>query len=109
MTRALAELARVALQGRHCWSRSYSYPSALAAMTTRWVGHRRRFEPESFFSKLRSMASSSRHCAEYGMQRLYPRLSGIGMRMLERHRQHAMWMYNKVFMPLGLLFQPKLR
>ncbi len=104
---ALAELARVAAPGAALLVSVPLHPS-------RWqpfdavVGHRRRYEPESFFSKLREHGFVIERSAEYGMQPAYPRLVEFGMRMLERHRRHAMWMYNKVFMPLGLLFQPKL-
>lgn len=104
---ALSELARVAAPGARLLISVPLHPQ-------RWqpfddvVGHRRRYLPEAFFARLEEHGFVIERSAEYGMQPTYPRLVEFGMRMLERHRGHAMWMYNHVFMPLGLLGQGNL-
>lgn len=104
---ALSELARVTKPGGSLLVSVPLHPS-------RWlpfdavVGHRRRYEPEVFFRMLEERGFAIERSAEYGMQPTYPRLVEFGMHMLEKHRAHAMWCYNKIFMPLGLRFQGEL-
>lgn len=72
------------------------------------VGHRRRYEPEALQALLREHALAVRRSAAYGMRPRSPRLVEHGMWWLAHHRELAMWWYNRVFMPLGVLFQSRL-
>jgi hypothetical protein len=47
--------------------------------------------------------------AVFGMQPRSSRLLELGMWWLTHHRERAMWWYNTIFMPLGVLFQRKLK
>lgn len=105
---ALAELSRVAKPGA-------VFLVSVPLHSSRWqpfdtsVGHRRRYEPEVFFNKLKEHGFTIERSADYGMQPEYPRLVEFGMWLLQTHRRESMWWYNKIFMPLGLMFQPKLK
>jgi SAM-dependent methyltransferase len=72
------------------------------------VGHRRRYEPEALCALLRRHELTVLRSAAYGMQPRHPRLVEHGMWWLAHHREVAMWWYNRVFMPLGVLFQSRL-
>lgn len=72
------------------------------------VGHRRRYEPDSLDALLRQHGLAVRQSAAYGMQPRSPRLVEHGMWWLAHHRELAMWWYNRVFMPLGVLLQSRL-
>ena len=104
---ALAELSRVAKPGAKLLISVPLHASRWQPFDT-IVGHRRRYEPQTFFDQLHGHGFTIERSAEYGMQPKHPRLVEFGMRMLERHRQHAMWWYNRIFMPIGLFFQSKL-
>lgn len=105
---ALSELSRVAKPGA-------VFLVSVPLHTSRWqpfdtsVGHRRRYEPEKFFDMLKEHGFAIERSADYGMQPEHPRLVDFGMWLLETHRKESMWWYNKIFMPLGLMFQPKLK
>jgi SAM-dependent methyltransferase len=73
------------------------------------VGHYRRYEPEQLIELLRELGFAVERSAVYGMQPRSSKLLDFGMWWLKRHRQRAMWWYNKVFMPLGLRLQKPLR
>ena len=47
--------------------------------------------------------------AVFGMQPRSSRLVNIGMWWLLHHRERALRFYNRLFMPLGLLFQKELQ
>ncbi|CAN5597359.1 hypothetical protein BH09VER1_BH09VER1_20110 [soil metagenome] len=104
---ALSELSRVAKPGAVFIVSVPLHPSRWQPFDT-VVGHRRRYEPEAFFSKLRDHGFSIERSADYGMQPDHPRLVEFGMKLLKTHQKEAMWWYNKVFMRLGLKFQSKL-
>lgn len=70
-------------------------------------GHRRRYEPEAFFNKLRDHGFTIERSAGYGMQPKSSRLVELGMDLMKHYRKRAMWYYNHIFMPIGLFFQPK--
>ena len=105
--RALAELSRVLHpQGRLM----LSFPMH-AANWTRFdalVGHYRRYEPERVHCLLDNFGLQIEECAVYGMKPKSSRLVTLGMNMLERMPQHAMWWYNRVFMPIGMRMQKPL-
>jgi len=46
--------------------------------------------------------------AVYGMRPRSSRLIDFAMWFLVKRREHAMWWYNNVFMPLGVYFQKEL-
>lgn len=73
-----------------------------------FVGHRRRYEPENLFARLRDFGFTVEQSAVYGMKPKSSRLLDLGMWFLIHKRKRAMWWYSHVFMPLGLRFQKKL-
>ncbi|HUN25725.1 MAG TPA: class I SAM-dependent methyltransferase [Steroidobacteraceae bacterium] len=104
---ALAELCRVVVpQGLLLLSVPLH-----AARWTRFdelVGHRRRYDPEALAELLGGHSLRVRQSAAYGMQPRSSRLTDCGMWCLARHPRIAMWWYNRIFMPLGVYFQPPL-
>lgn len=73
------------------------------------VGHARRYDPPALQARLADHGFTIEQSAVFGMQPNNPRLLEYGVRVLTRHRRRAMRWYNRVFMPLGLLLQAKLR
>jgi SAM-dependent methyltransferase len=74
-----------------------------------FVGHKRRYEPEQLVAKLARHDLIVERSAIYGMAPRSSRLLDFGLWWLVNHREHAMWWYNKAFMPLGLRFQKELQ
>jgi SAM-dependent methyltransferase len=74
-----------------------------------FVGHVRRYEPADLPSLLAAHDLVIVKSAAYGMQPANPRLLDLGMWLLKHSRREAMWLYNKVLMPLGMLFQKRLQ
>jgi len=72
------------------------------------VGHVRRYEPADLSELLAAHDLVIERSAAYGMQPSNPRLLDFGLWWLEHRRREAMWWYNKVLMPLGMLFQKRL-
>jgi SAM-dependent methyltransferase len=73
------------------------------------VGHVRRYDPDDLLALLAGHGMLLERSAAYGMQPANPRLLDIGLWFLKHRRSEAMWWYNKVLMPLGLLFQKRLQ
>ena len=73
-----------------------------------FVGHRRRYEPPLLLEKLAHHHLVIEHSAPFGMQPRSSRLLDFGMWWLTHRRDHAMWWYNRILMPLGLRFQKPL-
>ncbi len=73
------------------------------------VGHARRYDPRVLHTLLAEQGFTIEQSAVFGMQPNNPRLLDYGVRMLTRHRGRAMRWYNRLFLPLGMLFQKKLR
>lgn len=73
------------------------------------VGHARRYEPEALDALLAENGLVVERSAVFGMQPNNPRLLDYGVRMLTEQRGRAMRWYNRVFMPLGLFFQKRLK
>ncbi len=73
------------------------------------VGHARRYEPAELGALLAEHGFVIERSAVFGMQPNNPWLLDYGVRMLQRRRKRAMSWYNRVFMPLGMLFQKRLR
>lgn len=104
---ALSELSRVAVSGAVLLLSVPLHPSQWMAFDD-FVGHRRRYEPEQLLAKLGKYRYTVERSAVYGMQPKSSRLLELGMWFLKHRRKKAMWWYNTVFMPLGVLLQKKL-
>lgn len=106
--RVFAELARVLKPGGVLVC---AVPLHAAHWTTfdTCVGHARRYEPAALCVLLAEHGFVIEQSAVFGMQSNNPRLLDYGVRMLTRHRRRAMNWYNRVFMPLGMWFQQKLK
>lgn len=74
-----------------------------------FTGHVRRYEPAEVLDLLAAHDLELEKSAAYGMQPSSPRLLNFGLWCLEHSRQEAMWLYNKVLMPLGMFFQKRLK
>ncbi len=105
--RALAELCRVLVPGG---TLLLSVPLHAARWTAfdDLVGHRRRYEPGDLSELLRTHGISVHRSAVYGMKPRSSRLLDYGMWWLTHDPERAMWWYNRVLMPLGVLFQQPL-
>ncbi|HTJ79468.1 MAG TPA: class I SAM-dependent methyltransferase [Rariglobus sp.] len=73
------------------------------------VGHARRYDPADLRVLLDEHGFEIEQSAVFGMQPNNTRLLNLGVRMLNRRRRQALRWYNWVFMPLGMLFQKKLK
>ena len=104
---ALSELSRVCANGG-------IFLVAVPLHPSRWtlfddmVGHCRRYEPQRLLDKLDQHGFAVRSSTIYGMQPKSSLLLDFGMWGLSRHRKSAMWWYNRLMVPVGLLFQRKL-
>jgi SAM-dependent methyltransferase len=105
---ALSELSRVAKPGATLLISLPLHPSRWNAFDD-FVGHKRRYEPQRLLDKLNQHHFAIERSAVYGMQPSSSRLLDMGMWWLTNHREHAMWWYNKIFLPLGLRFQKELQ
>lgn len=106
--RAFGELARVLKPGGVLLC---AVPLHAAQWTSfdACVGHARRYAPEELRARLAEHGFEIEQSAVFGMQPNHPGLLDYAVRMLTRHRRRAMRWYNRVFMPLGMFFQKKLK
>lgn len=72
------------------------------------VGHQRRYEPARLVQILAEHGFTIESSAVHGMQPQSSWLLDFGMWGLEHKREQAMWLYNRILMPLGIFFQKKL-
>ncbi len=105
--RALSELSRVASPGAALITSVPLHPARWTGFDD-FVGHRRRYEPEKFMAQLARHGFAVERSAVFGMQPKSSRLVDFGMWLLTHRREHAMWWYNRVIMPLGVRFQKPL-
>lgn len=105
--RALAELARVAAPGAALMLSTPLHASMWTAFDD-FVGHRRRYEPQQIIAKLAQHGFVVEQSAVFGMKPKSNALVRLGMWFLIHRRKRAMWLYNKVLMPLGVRFQKPL-
>ena len=105
--RALDELARVAAAGATLLISVPLHPERWTRFD-QLVGHRRRYEPERLCAQLARHGFAIEGSAAYGMKPAWPRLVALGFWVLERRRRHALRVYVRVLMPLGLRLQKKL-
>lgn len=104
---ALSELSRVAAPGAAFLLSVPLHQSHWTAFDD-FVGHRRRYEPESLLARLKNYGYTVEQSAIFGMKPKSSRLLDLGMWYLIHRRKRAMWCYSHIFMPLGLRFQKKL-
>jgi SAM-dependent methyltransferase len=104
---ALGELARVAEPGARLLISVPLHPEAWTAFDD-FVGHYRRYEPDTIRALLARHGFAIERSAVYGMQPKSSKLLDIGQWYLTHQRVRAMWWYNRVFMPLGVRFQKPL-
>lgn len=104
---ALSELSRVCAHAGALLLAVPLHPSRWTAFDE-MVGHCRRYEPGHLLSKLDEYGFAVESSAIYGMQPKSTWLLDFGMWWLERHRERAMRLYNRVLLPLGLRLQSKL-
>jgi SAM-dependent methyltransferase len=73
------------------------------------VGHARRYEPAALRALIERNGLTLEKSAAFGMAPRNPRLLKFGTDALAKHRTVAMFLYNWVLMPLGLLLQKQLQ
>ena len=105
---ALSELARVAAPGAALLLSVPLHPARWTPFDD-FVGHRRRYEPDRLVAKLAEHGFAVERSAVYGMKPASSRLLDLGMWWLTHRRTQAIWWYARVFMPLAVRFQKKLR
>lgn len=74
-----------------------------------FVGHVRRYDPADLQALLAAHDLVLERSAAYGMQAANPRLLDFSLWCLKHSRREAMWCYNNLFVPLGMLFQKRLK
>ena len=102
------ELARVLRPGGALVLSSPLHPESWTSFDD-VVGHLRRYDPHALVARLAGHGLSLERSAIYGMQPRSRTLSRMGAWWLTRRREQAMRWYNRVFLPLGLLFESRLR
>src|SRR6267143_1081628 len=105
--RALAELSRVASPGAALITSVPLHPAQWTGFDD-FVGHRRRYEPEDLKANLARHGFTVERSAVFGMKPRSSRLVDLGMWFLLHRGKRAMWLYNRVLMPLGVRFQKPL-
>ena len=105
--RALAELSRVASPRAALITSVPLHPAQWTGFDD-FVGHRRRYEPEDLKAKLARHGFTVERSAVFGMKPRSSRLVDLGMWFLLHRGKRAMWLYNRVLMPLGVRFQKPL-
>lgn len=73
------------------------------------VGHARRYEPADLMARIEDSGLTLERSAAFGMAPKSPRLLKFGMESLAKHRAVAMRIYNWLLMPLGIIFQKRLK
>ncbi len=105
---SLSEIVRVSRPGGTVLISTPLHPARWTAVDD-FVGHRRRYEPAQLLALLARHRLTVIRSASFGMQPRSAVLLDIGMWWLNRRRGHAMQVYNRILMPLGLRFQKELR
>jgi len=102
------ELARVLRPGGMLVMSSPLHPDSWTSFDD-VVGHLRRYRPEALLEQIARHGLTLERSAIYGMQPRSRTLSRLGAWWLTRRREQAMRWYNRVFMPMGLYFEKRLR
>lgn len=106
--RVFGEASRVLMEGG-IFIFSVPVHAMLWTKFDEFVGHVRRYDPADLPALLAVHGLAIERSAAYGMQPANPRLLDFSLWCLKHSRREAMWCYNKVFMPLGMLFQRRLK
>jgi len=106
--RVFAELTRV-LKGNGRLVFSVPLHPAHWTVFDDYVGHARRYEPTALSALLADNDLVVEKSAVFGMQPNNPRTLKYAVKVLTEHRTAATRWYNWVFLPLGLLFQKRLK
>jgi SAM-dependent methyltransferase len=101
------ELARVCAPGGTLLLSVPLHPAQWTAFDD-FVGHRRRYEPGRLVEILGERGFRVESSAVHGMQPRSSWLLDFGMWGLTHKREQAMWLYNRVLMPLAIHFQKRL-
>jgi len=106
--RVFAELTRVLKENGRL---VFSVPLHPAHWTVfdDYVGHARRYRPEALQVLIAANHLVVEKSAVFGMQPNNPRLLRYGIKVLTEHRIAATRWYNWIFLPLGMLFQKRLK
>ena len=106
--RIFSEVSRVLKEGGYF---IFSVPlhARLWTKFDEFVGHVRRYDHADLLVLLAANDLVLERSAAYGMQPSNPRLLDFGLWWLINRRREAMWWYNKVLLPLGMLFQKRLK
>jgi len=106
-TATFAELARVCAPGGKLLLSVPLHPAQWTPFDD-FVGHRRRYEPDRLVGLLSALGFRIESSAAHGMQPQSSWLLDFGMWGLTHRREQAMWLYNRVLMPLAMRFQKQL-
>jgi SAM-dependent methyltransferase len=102
-----AELSRVATESSTLILSAPLDPAKWTAFDA-LVGHRRRYAPAELRDKLSSHGWSVVSTAVYGMQPKSSRLLDYGVWQLQHRPERAIWVYDRIILPLAAFFQKKL-
>jgi SAM-dependent methyltransferase len=105
---ALTELSRVLKKDGVLILSVPIYQSCWTAFDT-LVGHVRRYEPADLEALLARCGLEPEKSAVFGMQLKNQRLLSLGLWYLKHRRASALFTYNWLLLPLGLLFQKRLK
>ena len=105
---ALREITRVCRPGGTVLMSTPLHPSRWTPFDD-FVGHHRRYEPAPLLAMLARHHLTVLRSAVFGMQPRSSMLLNFGMWCLNHRREHAMSIYNRTLMPLGLRFQKPLQ
>ena len=105
---ALSELARVSAPGSTVLLSAPLHPSRWTKFDA-LVGHSRRYDPAQLLSKLARHGMSVTATAVYGMQPRSSWLLDLAVWALTHRRRRAIWWYDRVFLRIAALFQPRLK
>jgi SAM-dependent methyltransferase len=103
----LAELSRVAA-GRSTLLLSAPLDPAKWTAFDQLVGHRRRYAASELQAKLARHGWTVASTAVYGMQPKSSRLLDFSVWQLQNRPERAIWIYDRIILPLAAFFQKKL-
>ncbi|MDB6127238.1 MAG: methyltransferase type 11 [Verrucomicrobia bacterium] len=106
--RVFGELTRVLKPGGHLILSVPLHPARWTEFDV-LVGHARRYEAPALRAILARHQLTVVKSAGFGMRPTSPWVLHVSMRLLTRYRTIAMRCHNWLFMPLGLIFQKRLR
>jgi len=106
--RVFGELSRVLREGGKLVFSVPLYPARWTVFDD-CVGHARRYGPDELAEIIAAHGLVVERSARFGMQSNHPRLLKFAVKGLTEHRAMAIRCYNWLFLPLGMLFQQRLK